>query len=158
MNNYLQRAYKVFEYFEPTIEKLVDGRSDHELVFALCKNLIIEIAQCDDLSAESDMHFSYLFNASKAKDSEQPQFIDAVYLLSSQEVKVLIQYFHYRDTVTDHWVEIPRREVFLTMKDNEYYHPQEGYRLTLEEYHLIVFPYFVPTESFVRIWESVCEY
>ncbi|MFV5593634.1 hypothetical protein [Acinetobacter junii] len=155
MNNYLQRAYKVFEYFEPTIGRLVDGRPDRELVIALCKNLIIEIAQNDDLSADTDMHFSYLFNAAKAKDSEQSQFIDAVYLLSSQEVKVLTQYFHYRDTVTDHWVEIPRREVFLAMRDNEFYHPQEGYRLTSEQYHQVVFPYFVPTIGFVKIWESI---
>lgn len=155
MNNNLQRANKIFQYFESTIEKLVDGRSDHELVFDLCKNLVIEIAQYDDLSTETDMHFSFLFNASKAKDSEHSQFIDTVYLLSSQEVKVLIQYFHYRDTVTDHWVEIPRREVFLAMKDNEFYHPQEGYRLTYQQYHQLVFPYFVPTENFIKIWESI---
>ncbi|NIE97461.1 hypothetical protein F3J02_13400 [Acinetobacter sp. Tr-809] len=155
MNNYLQRAYKVFEYFEPTIEKLVDGRSDHELVFALCKNLIIEIAQCDDLNSETDMHFSYLFNVSKAKDAEHSQFIDAVYLLSSQEVKVLIQYFHYRDIVTGYWEEIPRGEVFLAMKNNEYYHPQEGCRLSFEQYHQVVFPYFVPTLNFIKIWESI---
>lgn len=155
MNNNLQRAYKVFEYFEPTITRLIDGRSDQELLFVLCKNLIVEIAQCDDLTTETDMHFSFMFDASKAKDSEHLQFIDAVYLLSSQEVKVLIQYFHYRDTVTDHWVEFPRREVFLAMKDNEFYHPQEGYRLTSEQYHQIVFPYFVPTVGFVKIWESI---
>ncbi len=152
MSSNLQRACKVFEYFEQTIEKLVDGRSDHALIFALCKNLIVEIAKNEDLSTETDMHFSYLFNASKAKDSEHSQFIDAVYLLSSQEVQALIQYFHYRDTVTDHWVDIPRREVFLAMKENEFYHPQEGYKLTTEQYHQIVFPYFVPTEIFVKIW------
>lgn len=155
MNNNLQRAYKVFDYFESTIEKLVDGRSDHQLVFALCKNLVVEIAQCDDLSTDTDMHFSFLFNASKAKDSEHSQFIDAVYLLSSQEVKILIQYFHYRDTVTGHWEEIPRREVFLAMKENEYYHPQEGYKLTSEQYHQVVFPYFVPTAGFIEIWEAI---
>lgn len=155
MNNSLQRAYKIFEYFEQTIIRLIDGRLDQELVFVLCKNLIVEIAQCDDLTTETDMHFSFMFDASKAKDSEYLQFIDAVYLLSSQEIKVLIQYFHYRDTVTDYWVEVPRREVFLYMKDNEFYHPQEGYRLTAEQYHQIVFPYFVPTENFVKIWESI---
>jgi uncharacterized membrane protein len=155
MNNNLQRAYKVFEYFEPTIHKLVDGRSDQELVFVLCKNLIVEIAQYDDLTPETDMHFSFLFGASKAKDSEHLQFFDAVYLLSSQEVKVLIQYFHYRDTVTSHWIEIPRREVFLAMKDNEFYHPQEGNRLTAEQYHQVVFPYFVPTAGFIEIWEAI---
>lgn len=155
MNNNLQRAYKVFEYFEPLITKLVDGRDDHELLFTLCKNLIIEIAKSDDLNTEADMHFSYLFAASKATDLEHPQFIDAVYILSSQEVKALIQYFHYRDTVTNYWVELSRREVFLAMKDNEFYHPQEGYRLTSEQYHQVVFPYFVPTESFVKIWEAI---
>lgn len=155
MKNNLQRAYKVFEKLKPTIAVLTDGRSDHELIFAFCKNLIVEIAKKDDLTTETDMHFSYLFSASNAKDSQYTQFIDAVYLLSSQEVKILIQYFHYRDTVTDHWIEISRRDVFLAMKDNEFYHPQEGYKLTSEQYHKIVFPYFVPTVSFVKIWESV---
>ncbi|RYL25933.1 hypothetical protein [Acinetobacter piscicola] len=155
MNNNLQRAYKVFEYFEPTIEKLINGRPDDELVFALCKNLIVEIAQCDDLSIETDMHFSFMFDASKAKDSEHSQFIDAVYLLSSQEVKILVQYFHYRDTVTGYWVELSRRDVFLAMKDNQFYHPQEGYKLTSEQYHQVVFPYFVPTISFIEICEAI---
>lgn len=155
MNGNLQRANKVFEYFEPLIVRLVEGRPDHELIFTLCRNLIVEIANNDDLTDETDMHFSYLFSISKAKDSEHSQFIDAVYLLSSQEVKVLIQYFHYRDTVTNYWVELPRREVFLAMKDNEFYHPQEGYRLTSEQYHQVVFPYFVPTKNFVKIWESI---
>jgi|GEM_PF-2894474 len=151
----IQRANKVFEYFEPLIITLVEGMSNHQLLFAFCKNLIVEIASNDDLNTETDMHFSYLFNASKAKDSEHSQFIDAVYLLSSQEVKVLIQYFHYRDEVTNHWVELPRREVFLAMKENEFYHPQEGCRLTSEQYYQIVFPYFVPTDCFVKIWESI---
>lgn len=155
MNSNLQRAKKIFEYFEPLIVRLVNGRTDHELIFTLCKNLIVEIANSDDLTTETDMHFSYLFDASKATDSEHSQFIDAVYLLSSQEVKVLIQYFHYRDTVTNYWVELSRREVFLAMKDNEFYHPQEGYRLTSEQYHQVVFPYFVPTENFVKIWEAI---
>ena len=155
MNNGIQRANKTFEYFEPLIIKLVEGMSNHQLLFAFCKNLIVEIANNEDLNAETDMHFSYLFTASKAKDSEHSQFIDAVYLLSSQEVKVLIQHFHYRDEVTNYWVELPRREVFLAMKENEFYHPQEGVRLSSEQYYQIVFPYFVPTESFVQIWESI---
>lgn len=155
MNSKLQRANRVFEYFSPSIIKLIDGLPEHELVFALCKNLIIEIANCNDLTQETDMHFSYLFTASKAKDSEHSQFIDAVYLLSSQEVKVLIQHFHYRDEVTSYWVELPRREVFLAMKENQFYHPQEGYRLSAEQFYQIVFPYFVPTEGFIKIWESI---
>lgn len=155
MNNNIQRAYKVFEYFEPLIIRLVNGRPDHELLFALCKNLIVEIANNDDLNTKTDMHFNYLFSASKAKDSEHSQFIDAVYLLSSQKVKVLIQYFHYRDEVTSYWVELPRYEVFLAMKENEFYHPQEGYRLSSEQYYQIVFPYFVPTPEFIEKLESI---
>lgn len=88
--------------------------------------MIVEIASNDDLNTETDMHFSYLFNASKAKDSEHSQFIDAVYLLSSQEVKVLIQYFHYRDEVTNHWVELPRREVFLANEEMNFIIHKKG--------------------------------
>ena len=155
MNNSIQRANKVFKCFEPLLIGLVDGMPNNQLLFAFCKNLILEIASNDDLNTKTDMHFSYLFSASKAKDSEHSQFIDAVYLLSSQEVKVLIQYFHYRDEVTNYWIELPRREVFLAMKENEFYHPQEGYSLSAEQYYQIVFPYFVPTECFVKIWESI---
>jgi hypothetical protein len=108
-----------------------------------------------DMSHEEDEALHAIADTSKAKDSEHAQFIDAVYLLSSQEVKVLIQYFHYRDEVTNHWVELPRREVFLAMKENEFYHPQEGRRLTSEQYYQIVFPYFVPTDCFVKIWGSI---
>jgi hypothetical protein len=41
------------------------------------------------------------------------------------------------------------------MKENEFYHPQEGRRLTSEQYYQIVFPYFVPTDCFVKIWGSI---
>lgn len=153
MNTNQQRAIQVFEYFECSLKNLVEGRDKSDLIYAFCKNLILGIALKETLSTETDMHFSFLFSISKASDSESDSFIDAVYLLSSQEVKALIQYFHYRDVVTDHWVEIPRREVFLAMKDKEFYHPQEGHKLTSEEYHQIVFPYFVPTPGFIEVWE-----
>jgi hypothetical protein len=66
----IQRANKVFECFEPLIITLVEGMPNHQLLFDFCKNLIVEIASNDDLNTETDMHFSYLFNASKAKDSD----------------------------------------------------------------------------------------
>ncbi|CDH40841.1 hypothetical protein APICBIBUN_09383, partial [Acinetobacter pittii 42F] len=76
-------------------------------------------------------------------------------LLSLLIIIRLFKLSHLMFEFAKYWVELPRREVFLAMKENEFYHPQEGNRLTAEQYYQIVFPYFVPTEGFIKIWESI---
>lgn len=154
MNTNNQRAEKIYKIYEPILLELLKDREDCASILALCEKLIKGIAVEVNLNSNTDMHFSYLFNKSGALDSEQEVFIDAVYVLSNQLLKVLVQHFHYRDVVTNHWIELSRREVFLAFKNMEFYHPQEDSQLTLEEYNKIVFPYFLPTNEFIKNLES----
>lgn len=155
MKNNIQKAEKAFKFYEPILVELIQGREDYDLILAFCENLIKGIVLENDLKTNTDMHFSYLFHKSGAKDSEQETFVEAVYLLSSQILKILVQHFHYRDIVTSHWIEISRKEVFLAFKNNEFYHPQEDYELSLEEFNKVVFPYFVPTREFIEKLEAI---
>jgi hypothetical protein len=138
----------ISEIYLSRIKKHVYGKKMEQAYVNACFSIIISILK-KDINQDSYFNFSSLFKMSGLTISQKKIFAETVYILAHPNIDFIYQKFQYFGE-DSFWHDIDLDIIYVSNRDNEYYHPTKHIQISKEEFNDIVLPYFVPSNELLK--------
>lgn len=143
----------ISEIYLERIKKHIEGKQLEQVLESTCSNIIFSILH-KDLDDTSYFNFSALFRMSKLNINEKQVFADSVYILAHPNIDFIVQKFQY-EASDGFWHDFDLDIIYISYKNNDFYHPVTQNKIEKEEFNDLVLPYFAPSNELLCLIEGV---
>jgi hypothetical protein len=128
----------------------IKGKELEQELFKACSNIIYCILNKRTIDADSYFNFSSLLKMSKLNNDQRKTFAESIYVLAHPNIDFVEQKFQY-EAEDGFWHDLDLDIIYVSFRDNVFYHPVKQVQINKSEFNDVVLPYFTPSVELLKL-------